>query len=321
MPGLGTFRYAVLITVSATALMVALEGEALAADVVAPASDRWWLSVEGQYLLFDGDSALYGAGEQDSLAIPLKPKDGWGAGAEIGIQPGDSPWSFLGRLRYGESNKKDDDTGYFISEGERFVSSTSTADHRERHTIADLEIGRDVGLGALGDSSDIRLFGGVRFGQFKGKGSNQNNLLFSNPNASGSGYADVDFRRTFTGIGPRIGFDATVPLGDQFSFDMGAAGALLFGKQKLEVSGHGYNPDIESFFEVESRRTKSVVVPNLEANAAVSWLVTENAKFALGYRVDSYFGLYDMSGPFDDRDEGDRIIHGPFIKLTVGGGG
>lgn len=60
---------------------------------------------------------------------------------------------------------------------------------------------------------------------------------------------------------------------------------------------------------------------NLEANAAVSWLVTDNAKVALGYRVDAYFDVYDMSGPFDDRDQGDRIIHGPFIKLTVGGGG
>lgn len=321
MLGLRTFRYAVLVTVSAAASVVAMERETLAADVVAPPGDRWWLSLEGQYLLFDGDSALYGAGEQDSLAIQLKPKDGWGVGAEVGFQPGDSPWSFVGRLRYGESSKKDGSDSSGWVDGASFLRSTSTADHRERNAIVDLEIGRDVGLGALGDGSGLRLFGGLRYGQFKGKGGDQTSVVFSNPFDSGSGYSDVDFTRTFAGIGPRIGFDAIMPLDDRFSFDFGASGALLFGKQKLKDSGQGYNQDDDSFFEVDDRRSKSVVVPNLEATAAISWRVTDNAKVALGYRVDSYFDVYDVSGPFDDRDEGDRIIHGPFIKLTVGGGG
>lgn len=320
MLGLEKYRYTVLATVSATALMVMVEQGALAADIVAPGQDRWWAAVEGQYLLFDGDSAFYGPNEDDPLGISLDPKDGWGIGGEVGFQPADSPWSFLARLRYGESNKEDGDASFYIASDEPPFSAggTATADHREQHYIADLEIGRDVGLGTLGDDSNIRLFAGLRYAHFKGKGA-VSSSGYSSGFYSGYGSADVDFKRTFSGIGPRIGFDAMVPLADQFALDVGAAGALLFGKQKLKISGSGTSSGVA--FEVDEERSKSVVVPNLEASAALSWLVTENAKFSLGYRVDSYFEVYDVGAPFGDRDEGDRIIHGPFVKLTIGGGG
>ncbi|MFZ5675800.1 MAG: Lpg1974 family pore-forming outer membrane protein [Pseudomonadota bacterium] len=126
-------------------------------------------------------------------------------------------------------------------------------------------------------------------------------------------------KRTFDGIGPRLGFDATMPLADSFALDVGVAGALLFGKQKLKVSGSGLiGGDI---LPIDVERSKTVTVPNLEASAALSWLVAENAKFSLGYRVDSYFGVYDVGATDSDHDKGDRIMHGPFIKLTIGGGG
>lgn len=308
MLGIGKFRYAVLATVSAAALMVTIERGPLAADVAAPvAQDRWWFSVEGQYLLFDGDSADYSFDGDDFFR--LKPDDGWGIGGEIGFQPADSPWSFVGRVRYGQSNKEKDSqvySGYYYGRDD--------ADHREEHIVADLEIGRDVGLGALGDGSNVRLFGGVRFAHFNGKGS------FSTYSNFGPTSTDLDIKRKFTGIGPRIGFDATMPLSDQFSLDVGAAGAVLFGKQKFEASGttsySAFGP-----YDVNEKRSKSVVVPNLEASAAFSWLITDDAKFSLGYRVDSYFDVYDDGSVFGGRDEGDRIIHGPFIKLTIGTGG
>ena len=312
MSGSGTFRYTLLITVSAAALMVSVEQGPLAADIAAPvAQDHWWFSAEGQYLIYDGDSAEYGIEGKDFDSFHLKPDDGWGIGGEIGFQPADSPWSFVGRVRYGESNKDKDHNFY-----SGFNASSSEADHREEHIIADLEIGRDVGLGALGDGSNIRLFAGLRFAHFKGKGSVSSNYS-SFYGDYGSANARVE--RKFTGIGPRIGFDAMMPLSEQFSLDVGAAGAVLFGKQKFEASGtasyDGYSVDIDD------KRSKNVVVPNLEASAAFSWLVTDNAKFSLGYRVDSYFDVYDNGDVFGDRDAGDRIIHGPFIKLTIGTGG
>jgi hypothetical protein len=316
--GTGTFRYTVLATVSAVALMVTVERGPLAADIAPVAQDRWWFSVEGQYLLYDGDSANY-AFDEDDPSLKLKPDDGWGVGAEIGFQPADSLWSFLGRVRYGQSNKENKNDSYYSTFDGGFGSAFREADHREEHIIADLEIGRDVGLGALGEGSNIRLFGGVRFAHFKGKGSLSTSFYSNFGGNPYDGAADVDIKRKFTGIGPRIGFDAMMPLSEQFSLDVGAAGAVLFGKQKYEASGTYYS----SFGggDIHEKRSKNVVVPNLEASAAFSWLITENAKFSLGYRVDSYWNVYDNGPIFGDDDNGDRIIHGPFIKLTIGVGG
>ena len=309
MLGFGKYRYTLLVTVSAAALMVSVEQGPLAADIAAPvAQDHWWFSAEGQYLLYDGDHVLEGKDSEDGF--DLKPQDGWGIGGEVGFQPADSLWSFLGRVRYGQSNKDHDDS--YSTFGP--FHHSEEADHREEQIVADLEIGRDVGLGALGDGSNIRVFAGVRFAHFKGKGS------FSTYSNFASTSTDIDIKRKFTGIGPRIGFDAMVPLSEQFSLDIGAAGAVLFGKRKFEASGD-YSRFGNNYADIDEKRSKNVAVPNLEASAAFSWLITDNAKFSLGYRVDSYFDVYDTGPVFGDHDEGDRIIHGPFVKFTIGIGG
>jgi hypothetical protein len=291
----------------------------VAADVAPPDHDHWWASVEGQYLLFDGDKAKYDGDfnvDDDLDTFKLKPDDGWGIGGEVGFRPADSLWSFLARVRYGESNKKKDhhDNLYSSFDGDVF-GGTAKADHKENYFIGDLEIGRDVGLGMFGDGSNLRLFAGVRFAHFKANGHLHTQSNYSSFYSS-SGHADVSFKREFNGVGPRIGFDSTVPFGDMFALDLGAAGALLYGKQKFKAQGSatysGYGP-----YHFDNQRSKMTWVPNLEASAALSWLITENAKFSLGYRVDAYFDVYDDGG-MDSRDEGDRIIHGPFVKLTIG---
>jgi len=320
MQRLDTFRYTVLAAVSAVALFAKVEQEAFAADVAVAGQDRWWGALEGQYLFFGGDSAVYGPHEDDPLALSLKPKNGWGIGGEVGFQPADSPWSLVGRLRYGESNKDDGESNYdYASEEPPFsVDASGSANHREQHYIADFEIGRDVGLGTLGDDSNIRLIAGVRYAHFKGKGTFLSGFTVSGQNGD-EGYADVDMKRSFNGIGPRLGFDAMVPLADRFALDAGVAGALLFGKQKLSASGvGGFAGEVE---DIDAGRSKTVLVPNLEASAALSWLVAENAKFSLGYRVDSYFDVYDVGATGGDYENGDRVLHGPFVKISIGGGG
>ena len=309
MLGFGKYRYTLLVTVSAAALVVSVE-RGFAADLAPTCNDHWWFAAEGQYLLYDGDSAKYGTtGVDPEFRFRLKPDDGWGVGGEIGFQPACSPWSFLGRVRYGESNK-DDDSHYSTFDGG--FGTAADADHREHHIVADLEIGRDVGLGALKDGMNLRLFAGLRFAHFKGKGS------YNYSTWGGDAY-DLDVKREFTGIGPRIGFDAMLPLSEQFSLDLGAAGAVLFGKQKYKAEGH-YSTFSGASGDTQDKRSKTVAVPNLEASAAFSWLISDNAKFSLGYRVDSYWDIYDNGLTFGHRDEGDRIIHGPFIKFTIGTG-
>jgi hypothetical protein len=61
---------------------------------------------------------------------------------------------------------------------------------------------------------------------------------------------------------------------------------------------------------------KSVVVPNVEAFAAMSWQLSDiPGRFTAGYRVDVYFNVID--GGIDEPDSIDRIIHGPFARFTI----
>jgi len=75
--------------------------------------------------------------------------------------------------------------------------------------------------------------------------------------------------------------------------DIGAAGAVLFGKQKFKASGTYEANFIIGTGIIDEKRSKNTIVPNLEGSAALSWLITDDAKFSLGYRVDSYFDVYD----------------------------
>lgn len=322
MPVAGGFRLKVLCTVSAAVMMMAAD-QVSAAEIVAAGQGKWWLSLEGQYQLYGGDSVDYsGAPGGDYYPQFAMPDDGWSMGGEFGFRPADGPWSFVGRLRYGQSGTDKLGGSYAdLGEEETFTSQAS-ARHRETQIIADLEIGRDVGLGMLGEGASLRVFGGVRFGQFKGKGAFSSSFYFSGYGGQfqSSGGTDLDIERTFIGAGPRIGVDAMMPLPlvERVSLSVGVAGALLFGKQKLKASGSYFTYFGSGNYELE--RSDAVVVPNLETSLALSWLVSESAKFSLGYRIDRYFDVYDISGGRDIYEEGDRVIHGPFLKISIGGG-
>ncbi len=88
----------------------------------------------------------------------------------------------------------------------------------------------------------------------------------------------------------------------------------MFGKRKASANGMSYSSFGSNPISVS--RSKSAVVPNLDASAALSYLLSPNAKLSVGYRVDAYFNAFD-TGNQAGASEGDRIIHGPFAKFTV----
>jgi hypothetical protein len=61
-----------------------------------------------------------------------------------------------------------------------------------------------------------------------------------------------------------------------------------------------------------------VTVPNLGGFAGFSWQ-TSNAKVALGYRADFFFGA--MDGGLDARKAETIGFYGPFASVSVGLGG
>lgn len=288
----GQYRYVLLSTVSAVALLVSVERETFAQEAMTDGA-RWWLSAEGQFLMFGGDAP-------ESSGLNVDPETGWSGAAEFGIQQYGSPWSAVARVRYGQSDKQSAAYGGYYA---------TTSQYEESHAIVDLEIGRDVGLGSLlGENATARVHGGVRFARFEGDMSG----TYSSFYGAGNGSTE----HTFTGIGPRVGIDADVPLTGNLSADVGASGALLFGTRKTEGT-------YSSFYGSGSfSRRDNVVVPNVEASAALTYLLGENAKLSVGYRVDQYWNVLDTNpSAGGGTQEGDRTIHGPFFRVTIGGSG
>jgi hypothetical protein len=223
----------------------------------------------------------------------------------------------------------------------------------ERHLIVDFQAGHDVGLGLFGGKSTVDV--GVRFAQFTGKSSAQitansgphwqykYQTTFAGfpanihlPTESWDIYhAKMDISRSFRGVGPSLAFKTSVPLAGnvqdgQLGFDLGANGALLFGRQRTHGHHQTYDdkpyiPHRYNFIPLVSvyhhhydpSRSRSVTVPNVGGFAALS-VNYANAKISLGYRADFFFNAID--GGVDTRKNENRGFFGPYASISVGVG-
>lgn len=135
----------------------------------------------------------------------------------------------------------------------------------ESHAVMDFMVGRDVGLGLFGASSNSQFDFGVRLAQFTSKstaeiGANTDFSFsykyatvlppplppfsgnFKIPTQSWHLYdSQFEISRSFRGVGPSVGWDASAtvlgnPHEARLTFDWGINAAILFGRQK--VKGH-----------------------------------------------------------------------------------
>lgn len=282
----GTFRYKLLTGVAACALLLAVEGTPARAE---PAQN-WWLTFQGQVPTWEENGDDNRRRRNDfSLG------EGYGIGGEFGWKI-DDIHSIVTRVKINRRSNSQE-TSY-----SSFYSSGNSSESAENNTfVADLEIGRDVGLGAMGlGEGDLRAFAGVRVAH-----------LTANSDSSFSNYSSFGndtTRRSFTGAGPRIGFTASKPLSEQVAFDLSAAGGVLIGRQK-----ETFQSSYSGFGGTSGSDSRTAVVPNVEASAALKFLFNEDTTFSAGYKVDAYFdAIGDFGGP-----KSDRIIHGPFVQFTI----
>jgi hypothetical protein len=222
-----------------------------------------------------------------------------------------SGWLASLGIRYGRSFDTDESDRY----GSYPVFFGSQASHVEQHGIVDFAVGRDVGLGTFGlPGATSTITAGVRIAHFQA----DTDIAYSvGIYYSGIPYATSapgKIKRHFTGAGPRLAWNGSAPLPQNpaFSFDWGVAGAILFGRQEADFSFSSPGGYVTSAYA----RKKTVVVPNVEAFAALSWQLPEvPARLTAGYRVDAYFNVID--GGLEEADSVDRIIHGPFARFTI----
>jgi iron complex outermembrane receptor protein len=228
----------------------------------------------------------------------------------------------------------------------------TAASNRETQAVLDFQVGKDVGLGMFGAHGSSRLSAGVRYAQFTFGSratikSDQDTKFHFLTLSDGDFLAfwenynyhqgSIESSRSFRGIGPSISWDASAPLFDasserQITFDWGASGAILFGRQKVRIhqmTGSAYKKvglSTDSLAQNISQtqrtgnydRARMIVVPNVGGFAGLSFRYAA-AKVSFGYRADFFFGA--MDGGIDTRKSENRGFFGPFATVSVGLGG
>lgn len=358
------YRDKLLATVSAAALMTCISGmEAVAHDSDKPIL---WIELGGQLERVGGGSELLdpafvpkiaAAGFTSPLGLESKIAYAYGGSGKILFQPEGSDWFLAASFRFGRAHggkhlheQTSGLTPIYISHNypaytpnvEKFSDTKPT--NTETHDILDFQVGKDVGLGMLGNS---RASFGLRFADLHSQSDvfisarpdiTVHTLTFGHfhyPLKYHHTYsAQLKSDRTFDGIGPAISWEASAPLAGnpndgEVTFDWGVNAGALFGRQKTKVhhqttaqyydrkygfSYHGYRT-LYQHRPADQTRTKSVIVPNLGGFAGLS-VRYENVKLSAGYRADVFFGAID--GGIDAHKNYNRGFYGPFASISIG---
>jgi hypothetical protein len=279
----------------------------------------------------------------------------FGFEGSLAFQPQASDWVFTASARIGRSNGKHGEheqgpTAYKYLNGRPlslFAAEVAEAEsaQTESHMLLDFQAGKDVGLGMLGRNGSSNVAVGVRFAQLSAQstihGIARPRMGHMMHYATFYQYQlDGEQQRSFRGIGPSVSWKASAALlGDRedtgLFLDWGLNGAVLFGRQKAHVVHHtngvhvthklraGNNPAQFVFnpvydVDIDTARTRSVVIPNLGAFAGLS-VRYSNAKVSLGYRTDFLFDAMDTG--VDQRKSTTLSFHGPFATISIGLGG
>jgi len=376
-------RFQLLGTASMLALLVALPVSARAADTSRPTV---W--IEGGYQFegvtgsetpfhapLEGVTRANGLPVLSDIASDLSLSRG--AEGRITFQPKGSDWSLSlsGRFGRAHSVRKAYGEKEFVGPPmKRTLETTSfgfynvtqspsdmayveqRAETTETHTILDFQVGRDLGVGALGQSTEVVVGFGARYAQFSRRS-----------NASGHGAPDLEFESSkFAGlmiptkyrinifnhasaalveretnlraIGPALSMNNTTRLfGDEedgaLNLDWGANASLLFGRQRAETSHEAtakvipnvYGSSVEfgmtgniAAAPLTSRRSRTVTIPNLGGFAGLSYRFPD-ARLSAGYRADFFFGAMDRG--LDSHKSTTTGFHGPFATISIGLGG
>jgi iron complex outermembrane receptor protein len=299
--------------------------------------------------------------------------------AKISFEPDGSDWVFNVSARFGRASKSvhshnqthppthigpspvPHPSQYYtpVNFPPRYQDTQVT--NSEMHEILDFMAGKDVGLGMFDLPGTSVVSGGARYVAFNSKSSDAINV---DPDSATliSGFPRYHYHkftetfgasRTFHGLGPSAAWDASTPfMGNtrdgEFTFDWGANGAVLFGRQKARGThstqggyycSNGYNrasgcpqqtPNHRANFDGQKNqishyqhttsfnRSRTAIVPNLGGFAGISLRYT-NAKVSFGYRADEFFGA--MDGGIDTYKSENRGFFGPFASISIGLGG
>lgn len=306
----------------------------------------WFGSVEGSYLMEDGDRVkpvhefdINSNGMSTNMEGPkaLTASNGGGFRGNLGYDFGrwdvalgyagswlDDEQSFSAEggpafpiSDIGFLTWQDDQVGF----GTRFLNGHAKEEW-ERHVI-DLKLGYDALYTTAGR---VHFFGGLRIASL------EHELKIDGYQAPGAYAAQMRNERLW-GLGPMIGIDGTLTLNPEFSLTGGITTAVLFGHKRNRFEGDYTSPVLGSRFHSEGENRNGKTIYNTTAEAGLSYTPQmpggTDFTVTLGYRLDQWWNVHDtrssaysLNGGLQYEGEvgskhADTTSHGPFLRLGV----
>jgi opacity protein-like surface antigen len=248
-----------------------------------------------------------------------------------------SPYHVSGQFRYGQNNGGSDPfslTGVNVpflttsgTSAPGVVNATGSGTlNSESHWLVDLGVGRDFGLG----SGNVQTTLGVRVAEITSTGSGAASVqacLSGEPpgpfcTTPASGGFSFQSRSQFLGVGPRLGINGSQPLAGSWAFDYLGGVAVLFGDRSLNatqtVSATLTISPFTALTSITALNSSSTVgVLNLDAQAGISYWLTQNFKLTASYRFDGYWGAMTIIEPNGAPGQQDRFYYGPMLRGTI----
>ena len=118
----------------------------------------------------------------------------------------------------------------------------------------------------------------------------------------------------FTGAGPRLGIEGSIPIYQSWAIDYLGGAAALISERSLTVTTTGAASQV-GIYDLLSN--SSGIVLNLDAQAMLSYRFTSNFKLSGGYRFDGYWNALRTIDANGNIVDGNRFFHGPTVRGTL----
>jgi len=181
-----------------------------------------------------------------------------------------------------------------------------------RGDLIDLEVGHTMGLGG----GTLRLLGGLRYGRFK----QDTRTEFSFDGGEGISTLNENRKSRFTGLGPRLGAEANLPLGGGLSLIGGANVSFLFGRQDARTS-QVFSANT-SGNNTATRRANGTAI-GLEGELGLGYAIAPAINLAVGVNGTAWSDIFDTSNlssqfgaRYGSQTDGFFAI-GPFARIVI----
>jgi hypothetical protein len=288
----------------------------LAQTASAQEKPGFYLGLQGDILLSGGTSSDVPLGETGFLKDLSISPGGDGAGAKITAgYRFHGPWSVEANLAGNWLESTSDQTAFRIPNSPALIGAKLSS--RTDYYLADFDAGYTI---QLGEGRDIRLTGGVQYGNFRENGD-LGIYTYGLVQGGGRAGASIGMNSRFWGIGPKLGVDGHYRLGrSDFSVVGGVSGSVLFGRLTNTNSYYSYGSGPVSNFS--NSDSKSHTAYGINANLGLAYQLPYanfDSSITVGMQVDQWWNIAEqidfsnLSGPPGTQNV-NLTAWGPFLR-------